>query len=150
MPKTRNLSRAFDEDLAAIRASPRALRNGVVVLAPRATEPPALMVSCQMWPFVLRSIGIRRVAVVLGVQSYLTAEPMLRTCVRCMKRHRVAIAFFHEGHLASDHIQAWFDRRKAERHVTSDLLRALGARYAERGDTRGAYHALELAEKLAG
>src|SRR5690606_35991553 len=52
VPKTRNLSRAFDEDLAAIRASPRALRNGVVVLAPRATEPPALMVSCQMWPFV--------------------------------------------------------------------------------------------------
>jgi hypothetical protein len=145
-----NLAQAFDDDAAAIRASERALRTGILVLAPRETTPHALMVSCQMWPFVLRSLGVTRVAIVLGVETYMLVEPLLRTCTRCLKAHKLGIAFFHEGHLESDQIGAWFDRRRARRRVTSDAMIKLSERYIQRGDVRGAYHAIEIAEKLAG
>lgn len=150
VPSTMNLAQAFDDDAAAIRVSERALRTGVCVLAPRETTPHALVVSCQMWPFVLRSMGVRRVAVVLGVETYMIAEPLLRTCTRSLKARRLAVAFFHEGHLESDQIGAWFERRRARRRVTSDAMIKLSERYIARGDIRGAYHAIEIAELLAG
>jgi hypothetical protein len=148
VPRTTNLAQAFDEDAPSIRVSERALRTGLIVLAPRETSPAALMVSCQMWPFVLRSMGVVRVAVVLSVKTYMLAEPLLRTCTRWMKAHKLIVGYFHEGHLESDQIRAWFEHRRARRRLTTDAMMKLSERYIERGDVRGAYHAVELAERL--
>lgn len=148
VPKTTNLAQAFDDDAAAIRVSERALRAGLVVLAPRDTAPHAVMVSCQMWPFVLRSLGVTRVALVLGVQTYMLAEPLLRTCMRYMEAFELTIGYFHEGHLDSDQIRAWFEHRRARRRLTTDSMIKLSERYILRGDVRGAYHAIEIAERL--
>ena len=148
VPRTSNLASAFDDDMAAIQSSKRAHRTGVLIIAPRNTEPNALAVSCQMWPCVLTSLGVTRIAVVLSVQSYMASEPVLRMCARCMRRHRLGVAYFHEGHLDSDVIDAWFERRKPERRVTSDAMFRLAMWYRDRGDARGAIHARELAEAL--
>jgi len=150
VPKSSNLARAFDDDLASIRISGRARRNGLVVVAPRETQPNALMAACATWPATLRPLGVKRVAVVLSVEAYATAEPVLRACVRCLKANGIAVAYFHEGHLESDHIAAWFEQRKARRRITSDSMVKLSERYAERGDARAAYHAIVIAEQLAG
>ena len=148
VPRTTNLAQAFDDDAGAIRVSERALRTGLIVLAPREASPAALMVSCQMWPFVLRTLGVSRVAVVLSVKTYMVAEPLLRTCTRWMKAHKLVVAYFHEGHLESDHIRAWFEHRPARKRLTTDAMIKLSERYIERGDVRGAYHAVEIAERL--
>lgn len=150
VPATTNLARAFDDDLESLRVSDRASRNGVVVIAPRETQPHELMAACRLWPAVLGELGITRVAVVLSVQAYGMAEPLLRACVRCLKASGIAVAYFHEGHLESDHIAAWFEQRKARRRITSDSMIRLSERYAQRGDARAAYHAIVIAEQLAG
>lgn len=150
VPRTANIARAFDDDSDFIRFSHRARRNGIVVIAPRETTPNALMASAQLWPPVLRELGVTRVAVVLSVQAFTVAEPLLRGCVRCLKAHGLAVTYFHEGHLDSDHIAAWFEQRKARRRITTDSMVKLSERYAERGDARAAYHAIVIAEQLAG
>jgi hypothetical protein len=149
VPSSTKLARAFDDDLATIRISGRARRNGVIVIAARETQPNELMAACQLWPAVLREAGVKRVAVVLSVQAYATAEPLLRACMRCLKARGIAVAYFHEGHLDSDAIAAWFEQRKSRRRITSDSMIKLSERYAERGDARAAYHAIVLAEQLA-
>jgi hypothetical protein len=149
VPKTTNLARAFDDDLLRIRRSVRAQQNGVLVIAPRALEPAAIVVACHLWPFVLRSLAIRRVGLVLGVQTYLMGEPVFARCMRCMRRYRVTFACFHEGQLDSDCIHAWFERRKSRWSPTSESMLALGERYVERGDQRGAFHAREIADQLS-
>jgi hypothetical protein len=150
VPRTNNLTRAFDDDLESIRGSDRAQRNGIVVIAPRDTQPNALMASSHLWPQVLRAIGVSRVAVVLSVQAYASAAQLLTGCVRCLQAHGIAVTYFHEGHLDGDQIAAWFEQRKARRRVTSDSMIKLSERYAERGDARAAYHAIVIAEQLAG
>jgi hypothetical protein len=150
VPGSPDLARAFDGDLASLCVSGRARRNGIVVIAPRDTQPNALMAACQVWPALLRAARVRRVAVVLGVQAYAIAEPLLRACARCLKAHGVAVAYFHEGHLESDCIAAWFEQRKARRRITSDSMVKLSERYAERGDAKAAFHAIVLAEQIAG
>lgn len=150
VPRTTNIARAFDDDSDFIRFSQRARRNGIAVIAPRETTPNAIMASTQLWPPVLGELGVTRVAVVLSVQAFALAEPLLRGCARCLKAHGIAVAYFHEGHLESDHIAAWFEQRKARRRVTSDSMIKLSERYAEQGDARAAYHAIVIAEQLAG
>jgi hypothetical protein len=150
VPRTTNLSRAFDDDLECVRLSQRARRNGIVVIAPRETQPNALLASSHLWPAVLSMLGVTRIAVVLSVQAYAAAEPLLRACTRCLNAHAITVAYFHEGHLDGDQIAAWFEQRKARRRVTSDSMIKLSERYAERGDARAAYHAIVIAEQLAG
>src|SRR5687768_9221052 len=118
VPRTTNLVRAFDDDLESIRRSQRARRNGIVVIAPRETQPNALTASSHLWPAVLRALGVTRVAVVLSVQAYTSAESLLRACMRYLKVHGVAVAYFHEGHLDGDHVAAFFEQRKARRRMT--------------------------------
>lgn len=148
VPRTTNLTRAFDDDLETIRVSLRARRNGVVVIAPRETQPSALMASSHVWPAVLQALDVRRVALVLSVQAYAMAARLLRSCTRCLQAHGISAAYFHEGHLDGDHIAAWFERRKARRRLTTDSMIKLSERYAERGDARAAYHAIVIAEQL--
>ena len=150
VPRTTNLARVFDDDFESIRGADRASRNGIVVIAPRETQPSALMGSSHLWPPVLRALGVARVAVVLSVQAYVAAEAWLRACTRCLKAHGIVVAYFHEGHLDGDHIAAWFEQRKARRRVTTDSMIKLSERYAARGDARAAYHAIVIAEQLAG
>jgi hypothetical protein len=52
VPRTMNLSRAFDDDVESIRMSHRARRNGIVVIAPRETQPSALLAASHLWPAV--------------------------------------------------------------------------------------------------
>jgi hypothetical protein len=149
VPKT-NLAHAFDDDLESIRVSQCAQRSGIVVIAPRETQPNALMASSHFWPPVLHAVGVTRVAVVLSVQAFVRAEPLLRACMRCLKAHRITVTYFHEGHLDGDHIAAWFEQRKVRRRLTSDSMIKLSERYAQRGDRRAALHAIMIAEQLAG
>jgi hypothetical protein len=150
VPHSQDLARAFADDIASIAISGLARRNGLAVIAPRETRPNELMAACQLWPSVLRPLGVTRVAVVLSVQSYAAAEVLLRACTRSMKAHGILVAYFHEGHLESDCITAWFERRKARRRITTDSMVRLSERYAQRGDARAAHHAIVIAEQLAG
>src|SRR5690606_3704730 len=84
-----------------------------------------------------------------GVEAYVIAEPVLGGCVRRMKEQGIALAYFHEGHLDTDQIRAWFEQRPPRRRVTTDMMVKLGERYMARGDHRAASHALRIAEATA-
>lgn len=146
IPKSAQVSQMLETEPLSIE--PRAQRIGIVVVAPRTLRPADLMVACHFWPKVLRPAGVSRVAVVLGLETYLNAEPILRGCQRRMKEQGVIVEYFHEAHLESDQIDAWFEQRRPRRRVTTDALMRLSERYAARGDIRTACHAVRLAETV--
>lgn len=147
VPRSNQVARMIEVE--ALSIMPRAQRVGVCLIAPRAIRPAELMASCMFWPKQLAAAGVRRVAVVLGTEAYVWARPVLASCRCRMGQHRVAVEYFHEGHLESDQIAAWFEERKPRRRVTSDSLIKLSQRYAERGDVRAATNAARLAELIA-
>lgn len=150
IPKSINVAHMFDSELIdTMHCSDRAQRNGIVIIMPRDTRPSALMATCYLWPNALREAGVTRVALVLGVAAYGVAEPLLRGCARQMSGLGITITYFHEGHLESDQIRAWFERRKSNQQVSPRTMIELGDRYAQRGDIRGAVHAVKIAEQLA-
>jgi hypothetical protein len=134
-------------EVAHLSLEPRAQRVGIVIIAPRTLRPADLMVSCMFWPKQLRGAGVTRVAVVLPVEAYVAAEPLLRACSRRMRDEGIAIAYFHEGHFESDQIKAWFEQRRPRRRVTTEVLVQLSDRYAERGNVVAATQAARLAER---
>jgi hypothetical protein len=136
-------------DAAPLAASARARDIGIVVLMPRHTHASDLFAACFFWPKILNEAGVARVAVVLHVEAYARAEPLLPNSRQRMKDLGVAVRYFHEGHLESDQIRAWFEQRRPRRRVTSDTLIKLSHRYAIRGDFRSARHARQLAEAAA-
>jgi hypothetical protein len=137
-------------DVERLVAAPRAQKTGVVVIAPRRWRPADLMIAAHTWPAPLARAGVTRLAVLLGVESYVTARPLLRGCAYKLAEHAIDAAFFHEGHLESDEIRAFFEARRPRRRVTSDALIKLSHRYALRGDARSAASARRLAEATAG
>lgn len=147
VPKSPQVSRMLEAE--PLLLSSRAQHVGIVVIAPRTTKPADLMVACHFWPKHLKQAGVARVAVVLAVEAYVTCQLLLPVCDFKMAEQGVSVAYFHEGHLESDQIHAWFEQRRARRRVTSDALIRLSERYAERGDVRSACHAVRLAEAVA-
>lgn len=147
VPRSNEVSRMIEVEALCI--TPRAQRVGLCLIAPRMIRPAELMASCMFWPKQLAACGVKRACVVLSAEAFLLARPMLASCRSRMAEHGIAIEYFHEGHLESDQIAAWFEQRKPRRRVTSDSLVKLGQRYAERGDVRAATHALRLAEIAA-
>lgn len=147
VPRSNEVSRMIEVE--ALSVTPRAQRVGVCVIAPRMIKPAELMASCMFWPKQLAVAGVKRVGVVLSSEAFLQARPILTSCRCRMAEFGVAIEYFHEGHLESDQIAAWFEQRKPRRRVTSDSLIKLGQRYAERGDIRSAANAVRLAELIA-
>ena len=134
-------------EVAPLSIEPRAQRVGIWVIAPRTLRPADLMVSCMLWPKRLRAAGVKRVAVVLPVEAYVAAEPVLGACVWRMRDAGIAVAYFHEGHFESDQIKAWFEQRRPRRRVTSDSLITLSERYAERGNVVAATLSVRLAAR---
>jgi hypothetical protein len=108
------------------------------------------MTAAHLWPVQLARAGVRRFAVLLGVDAYVQARPLLRGCEYKLAEHAIEGAFFHEAHLESDEIRAFFEHRRPRRRVTSDALIKLSHRYALRGDTKSAAAARRLAEAVAG
>jgi hypothetical protein len=147
VPRSNEVSRMIEVE--ALSITPRAQRVGLCLIAPRTIRPAELMASCMFWPKQLATAGVKRVCVVLSAEAYIMAHPMLASCRSRMAEYGIAIEYFHEGHLESDQILAWFEERKPRRRVTSDSLIKLSQRYAERGDVRAANHAVRLAELAA-
>lgn len=146
IPRSPKITTALD---AASLASSRAREVGILVLMPRRTTAADLFAACFFWPRTLAKAGVPRVGVVLHVEAYVRAEVLLPDCRQRMNDLGVTIRYFHEGHLESDQIHAWFEQRRPRRRVTSDALIKLANRYAIRGDARSARHARELAEAAA-
>jgi len=149
VPSSPDFARVFDRDIARIRTSKTARDVGVVVLMPRDVQPSTLMFAAYMWPQVLRGTGVTRIAVVLGIAAYATAQPLLGGCVRRMADGKVQVEFFHEAHVEAGALIAWSERRLPRKRVTTDQLVRICERYAERGDLRSAMLALKLAEEGA-
>ena len=149
VPSSPDFARVFDRDIARIRANNNARDIGVVVLMPRSVQPSTLMFAAYMWPQVLRDTGITRIAVVLGIAAYATAQPLLSGCVRRMADGKIHVDFFHEAHVEAGALLAWSERRLPRKRVTTDQLVRICERYAERGDLRSAMLALKLAEETA-
>lgn len=145
VPRSCAIARMLEADVLA--AEERARQTGVLVIAPRALRPADLMASCHFWPAPLR--GVPRVAVVLGIEAYVLARPVFPACYAKFAEHGIALQYFHEAHLESDQIEAWFHARRPRRRVTTDTLVRLSDCYARRGDERGASHALRLAASAA-
>lgn len=136
-------------DLELLVSTPRAQRTGVIVIPPRHVRPADVMAAAHLWPSTLRLAGVTRLAVVLGVEAYNLARAILPGCQHKLGDAGIASAFFHEGHLESDQICAFFEARKPRRRVTTDALIKLSQRYALQGDIRSATHARRLAESVA-
>jgi hypothetical protein len=149
VPASPDFARVFDRDIARIRASKDAREAGIVVLMPRDIQPSTLMFAAYMWPQVLRDTGVTRIAVVLGIAAYATAQPLLGGCVRRMADGKIHVEFFHEAHVETGALAAWNERRLPRKRVTTDQLVRVCERYAERGDLRSAMLALKLAEESA-
>lgn len=147
VPRSNEVSRMIEVEPLSIR--PRAQRVGIVLIAPRTIQPAQLMTACVFWPKQLHLAGVSRVAVLLGVEAYLAAKPIVASCQHRMYEQRMSVEYFHEGHLESDQITAWFEQRKPRRRVTTDAMMKLSERYAERGDVRAARQAARLAEVVA-
>ena len=130
----------------ALSLEPRAQRAGIVVIAPRNMKPADLMVACHFWPPVLCESRVSRIAVVLAVEAYVQGKGVLMACKSKLFEHGITIEYFHEGHLDSDQIRAWFENRKPRKRVSTDTLVKLAERYTARGDIRAAQHALRIAE----
>jgi hypothetical protein len=133
-------------DLELLLSTPRAQRIGVVVIPPRHMRPADVMAATHLWPSTLRRAGVSRLAVILGVEAYICARAILPGCQHKLHDGGIESAYFHEGHLESDQIRAFFESRKPRRRVTTDALIKLSQRYALRGDIRSATHARRLAE----
>lgn len=144
VPRSRAIARMLDAD--ALWADERARRVGVSLLAPRELLAAELVLAADVWPPILHRAGVSRVAVVLSVESYGATAEARAECIERMRGHGIALACFHEGHLDSDEIAAWFARRSAERPLTSDMLVSLARRYRDRCDRAGARAALVLAD----
>jgi hypothetical protein len=149
VPGSPDFARVFDRDIARIRASKDAREAGIVVLMPRDIQPSTLMFAAYMWPQVLRDTGVTRIAVVLGIAAYATAQPLLGGCVRRMADGKIHVEFFHEAHVETGALAAWNERRLPRKRVTTDQLVRVCERYAERGDLRSAMLALKVAEESA-
>lgn len=147
IPTTTEIAAMIDID--RLVAAPRAQKTGVVVIAPRRWRPADVMTAAHVWPAQLARAGVRRFALLLGVDAYVQARPLLRGCEYKLVEHAVESAFFHEGHLESDEIRAFFERRRTRRRVTTDALIKLSHRYALRGDMKSAASARRLAEAAA-
>ena len=150
VPASPDFAHIFDRDIDRIRASKAAREVGIVVLMPRSVHPSTLMFAAYMWPQVLRGSGISRIAVVLGIAAYATAQPLLGGCARRMLEGAIRVEFFHEADVEAGAIAAWAERRTRRKRVTTDQLVRLCERYAERGDLKSAMLALQLAEETAG
>lgn len=146
IPRSTQVSRMLD---AEALADPRARTVGVVIIAPRVLRPSDLMAGCHFWPSVLARVRVTRIAIVLAVDTYVLARPLLPGCQHRLHEHGIAAAYFHEAHLESDQIRAWFEHRRPQRRVTSDALMKLSMRYLDRDDPQGASHARCLAEATA-
>jgi hypothetical protein len=85
VPKSTQVSQMIEAGELGIE--PRAQRVGVVIIAPRSIQPSDLMVSCVFWPRPLRVAGVARVAVVLAVEAYVAAQPVLAAC-KCQLREQ--------------------------------------------------------------
>jgi hypothetical protein len=149
VPSSPDFARVFDRDIERIRNNVQVREAGIVVLMPRDIQPSTLMFAAYMWPQVLRGTGVTRIAVVLGIAAYTTAQPLLCGCARRMADGKIHVEFFHEAHVESGALFAWTERRTARKRVTTDQLVRVCERYAERGDLRSAMLALKLAEENA-
>jgi hypothetical protein len=149
VPSCPDFARVFDGDLERIRKSDIARDVGVIVLMPRDVQPTTLMFAAYMWPQVLRGTGVTRIAVVLGIAAYATAQPLLSGCVRRMADGKIHVEFFHEAHVESGALLAWAEHRAPRKRVTTDQLVRVCERYADRGDLRSAMLALKIAEENA-
>jgi hypothetical protein len=149
VPASPDFAHIFDGDVARIRVSKRAREVGIVVLMPREVQPSTLMFAAYMWPQVLRDTRVTRIAVVLGIAAYATAQPLLGGCVRRMAEGKIHVEFFHEAHVEVGALNAWSEHRVARKRVTTDQLVRVCERYADRGDLRSAMLALRLAEESA-
>lgn len=147
VPRSAQVSQMLDATLLSIE--PRAQRVGVAVIAPRTLKPAELMVAGHFWPRVLGGAKVTRLAIVLGVESFIEARPIVAGCKWKFRDHGIELECFHEGHLESDQIRAWFEQRKPRRRVTTDTLVKLAERYTARGDVRAAQCALRIAESAA-
>jgi hypothetical protein len=147
IPNTSHVAAMLDIELLV--STPRAQRIGVVVIPPRHLRAADVMAAAHLWPPTLSRAGVSRIAVILGVEAYVLARAILPGCQYKLHESRIDAAYFHEGHLESDQICAFFETRKPRRRVTSDSLIKLSQRYALRGDIRSATHARRLAESAA-
>jgi hypothetical protein len=146
IPRSREVARMLDA--TSLAGSRRARDIGIMLLMPRHAPASDLVAACYFWPKVLTEAGVARVAAVLHVEAYVRAAALLPRCRSRMNELGVTIQYFHEGHLESDQIRAWFEQRSPRRRVTSDSLIKLSQRYAIRGDVRSARHARQLAEAV--
>jgi hypothetical protein len=149
VPSSPDFARVFDRDIERIRKNEQVREAGIVVLMPRDVQPTTLMFAAYMWPQVLRGTGVTRIAVVLGIAAYTTAQPLLGGCARRMADGKIQVEFFHEAHVETGALFAWAERRTPRKRVTTDQLVRVCERYAERGDLRSAMLALKLAEENA-
>lgn len=147
LPRASHVAAMLDVEL--LMSTPRAQRVGVIVILPRHVRPVDVMAGAHLWPSTLRHAGVSRLAVILGVEAYVLARALVPGCQHKLHEGGIDAAYFHEGHLESDQIPAFFEARKPRRRVTTDALIKLSQRYALRGDIRSATHARRLAEAVA-
>lgn len=137
-----------EEIAERVRLTPDAQRFGLMVVVPRPVSQLVLVLAAGSWSRALRSLGVPRVAVVLGVDSWLESQPCHAEMMRRLHGAGVELAVMHEGHLATDEIIAWFEDRPPSHVFGFAELEDLRVKLRERGDAWAAAHVEALADYL--
>lgn len=144
------LSRLFETAVIAerLRISADARLHGVMVVIPRPVSATVLAAAAEHWPAHLVALAVSRVAVILGVDSWVSSYASHAQLVERFQHGGIEVCFLHEGQLVTDEIEAWFDRRPATRPFGRGELELLRRKLEDRGDAWGLLHIELLAERM--
>lgn len=144
------LSRVFETAAITerLRLSQDARSHGVMVVIPRPLSTTVLAAAAERWPAQLAALHVSRVAIILGVDSWISSYATHEQLVQRFHQGGIDVCLLHEGQLVTDEIEAWFDRRPAARPFGRAELALLRRKLEERGDAWGLLHVELLAERM--
>lgn len=137
-----------DEIAERVRLTPDAQRFGLMVVVPRPVSELVLVLAAGSWSRALCVLGVPKVAVVLGVDSWLESQRCHAEMARRLRSASVALAVMHEGHLGTDEIIAWFEDRPPTHVFGFAELEELRVKLRDRGDAWAVAHVEALADYL--
>jgi hypothetical protein len=131
-----------------VRLTPDARRFGLMIVVSRPVSQVLLALAAEWWPSELRELDVPKVALIVGVDSWMESLGAHADLTRTFAVGGIDLTIFHEGHLATDEIVAWFERRPPRYPFGVAELERLRERLRERADTWGLFNLELLADRL--
>jgi hypothetical protein len=131
-----------------VRLTPDAQRFGLMVVVSRPVSQGVLALAAEWWPAGLSELGVPKVALIVGVDSWMESLAAHPDLTRTFGTGGIDLTILHEGHLATDEIVAWFEGRPPRYPFGAAELERLRVRLREREDSWGLLNLERLADQL--